>query len=98
MNTYAQNQLETLPFENPCAFSYRDATHLKMDSLVSTIVHVCSWCKKVKWTDATWLEPQEAASRFSGLAGDIPFRQSHGICSQCIAEAVEGWVNSPSKD
>ena len=47
------------------------------------IVTICSWCKRIKAKDETWLEAEEAVETMSLFNRSQLPKLSHGICSAC---------------
>lgn len=49
------------------------------------LILACSWCKSIKASETTWLDPEIAVERMRLLEHDHPPEISHGICPACYS-------------
>ena len=55
----------------------------------SQLLLICSWCKKIKVSPATWVDVEEAVSLLEIFnAVKLP-NLTHGICDDCYKQLVE---------
>ena len=54
----------------------------------NTLLHVCSWCKKIQVGDE-WVEVEDAVKRLRLFERPAMPSVSHGICGQCLKETTD---------
>ena len=48
----------------------------------SEFIPICGWCKKIRLSDQTWVEVEDAANALRFFESPLP-NLSHGICEDC---------------
>jgi hypothetical protein len=53
------------------------------------IVMICSWCKRIRAKDETWLDAEEAVEKMSLFNRPQLPKLSHGICPACYERLIK---------
>ena len=53
------------------------------------IITICSWCKRIKAKDETWLDAEEAIEKMSLFNRPQLPKLSHGICPVCYERIIK---------
>jgi hypothetical protein len=53
------------------------------------IITICSWCKRIKAKDETWLDAEEAVEKMSLFNRPQLPKLSHGICPVCYERIIK---------
>jgi len=62
----------------------------------SDFIPICGWCKKIRLSDQTWVEVEEAANTLRLFESPLP-NLSHGICEDCSDQLCRDLGNISSQ-
>lgn len=87
MNIARSNDLRVEFTVTPIALQTRPAISLLDEDAehLDQMVTVCSWCKRVRCADGTWLDIEDAMPLVRPFSSNKVPHITHGMCADCLA-------------